>query len=345
MADCRKDLGVTFFASPIGLGHASRDIAIAQHLADSVEFVTGEAAARLIGNYGYPVHDVYRPVKFAVESGKLQDSFRWLMDYYSYYKKCKEIAREILNSGTESLVVSDEDFASISVAQESRRRRILVTDITETHFTKGMVSIIEKRMNRAMQDMIRSCDRVIIPDTGQDRDNIVHVGPIVRAAGGSREELRRKFGFTRKTILASSGGTNAGKFLIEQTIEACKKLSRLDAELVVVPGPSLQLDSSSGYRNLGFVDNLHDLVFASDLVISLAGRSTMDESIAFGTPGIFIPIKGHFEQEHGAARLGYTYEDVFRLATLIEEKISQGRAAEAKADGAAKAAEIISSYL
>ena len=37
-----------------------------------------------------------------------------------------------------------------------------------------------------------------------------------------------------------------------------------------------------------------------DLVVSLAGRSTIDESRVYGTPGIFIPIKDHFEQEQNA---------------------------------------------
>jgi UDP-N-acetylglucosamine--N-acetylmuramyl-(pentapeptide) pyrophosphoryl-undecaprenol N-acetylglucosamine transferase len=79
-------------------------------------------------------------------------------------------------------------------------------------------------------------------------------------------------------------------------------------------------------------------------VISLAGRSTRDESIAYGTPGIFIPIKGHFEQEEGAARLGYKYEDMFRLESLIEEKIGR-RSSAADAGGAERAAKIISTLL
>jgi UDP-N-acetylglucosamine--N-acetylmuramyl-(pentapeptide) pyrophosphoryl-undecaprenol N-acetylglucosamine transferase len=86
---------------------------------------------------------------------------------------------------------------------------------------------------------------------------------------------------------------------------------------------------------------MHDLIYAADLVISLAGRSTMDESMAYGTPGIFIPIKNHFEQEQGAARFGFKYEDIFRLDYLIEEKIGcRNNAMDMK--GAARAAKIIS---
>jgi UDP-N-acetylglucosamine--N-acetylmuramyl-(pentapeptide) pyrophosphoryl-undecaprenol N-acetylglucosamine transferase len=239
-------------------------------------------------------------------------------------------------------VVSDEDFASIAVAEEQKRKRILITDILETHFTKGAASLIEKKMNGAMKDMIRKCDRVIIPDHGQDRDNITYVGPIVRQVSADRDALRRKFGLERKTIVVSVGGTDAGRHLIERTLAAFQKLrEKIDAELVVVPGPSLRLPESADYRNLGFVENLHELIYAADLVVSLAGRSTMDESIAYGTPGIFIPIRGHFEQEEGAKRLGYSADDIGRLEQLIEEKLGR-RSEKADAAGAERAARIIS---
>jgi UDP-N-acetylglucosamine--N-acetylmuramyl-(pentapeptide) pyrophosphoryl-undecaprenol N-acetylglucosamine transferase len=197
-------------------------------------------------------------------------------------------------------------------------------------------------MNKSMQKMMQACDCVIIPDIGDDYGNVRHVGPIVREASAGRDELRRRFGFTRNTLVASVGGTDAGKYLIEKVVEAHRKLEeRLDLELVIVSGPSLKLPDSAGYRNLGFVDNLHELVYAADLVVSLAGRSTMDESIAYGTPGIFIPIRGHFEQEEGAARLGHKYEDIFRLESLIEEKLGR-RNGRADAAGAKRAAENIS---
>jgi UDP-N-acetylglucosamine--N-acetylmuramyl-(pentapeptide) pyrophosphoryl-undecaprenol N-acetylglucosamine transferase len=144
-------------------------------------------------------------------------------------------------------------------------------------------------------------------------------------------------------VVASVGGTDAGRYLIEKAIEAHRKLqNKLDSELAVVSGPSLRLQDSPDYRNLGFIENLHELVSAADLVISLAGRSTMDESIAYGTPGIFIPVKGHFEQEERAALLGYKYDDIFRLESLIEEKICRRNRA-VDAGGAERAAKIISS--
>ena len=335
---------INFFTSPIGLGHATRDIAIAEKLSmEGIQFVSGEGAAELLTKKGFKTLDVYRPEKFDVDSGQLRQTFKWLMDYYSYYRKCKIIAKEFLEKH-DGPIVSDEDFASIAIAEEMHRKRVLITDITETHFTTGAASIIEKKMNKSMKKMIEACDCVIIPDVGEDSGNVVYVGPIVRQTSANREVLRNSFGFSRKTIVLSIGGTDAGKFLIEKTIEAYNKVgTQLDADLVIVSGPSIKLSDSTSYRNLGFVDNLHELIYAADLVVSLAGRSTIDESIVYGTPGIFIPIKGHFEQELGAARLGFKYEDISRLELLIEERLQHARSNVTNTMGAEKAAKIIES--
>jgi UDP-N-acetylglucosamine--N-acetylmuramyl-(pentapeptide) pyrophosphoryl-undecaprenol N-acetylglucosamine transferase len=332
---------ITFFTSPIGLGHATRDIAIAEELKTDILFVSGEGASILIAREGFNTLDVYKSEKFIVESGQLQHVFKWLLRYYLYYKKCKTIAKEILDNHN-GLIISDEDFASIAVAKKTGQRHVLITDIIESHFTTGLASVIEKKMNQSMHNIMQTCDYVIIPEAGDDRDNIRYVGPIVRRASADRNMLRKQFCFEKNTILVSSGGTDAGKYLVQKVIEMHRQLqSKLGSELIIVSGPSLKLPDSQEYRNLGFVNNMHDLVYAADLVISLAGRSTIDESMAYGTPGIFIPIKNHFEQEQNAARFGFKYEDIFRLEHLIKLKIGC-RSNVVDIKGAARAAKIIS---
>ena len=328
-----------FFCSPIGLGHATRDIAIAEYLEKSAtKFVTGKGAAKLISEYGFAVNDEYSPPRFDVQNGALQSSLKWLWRYYQYYKDCKQISQKFIETQKPDLIVSDEDFASLTIAQEKKIPSILITDILETSFTKRIGSIIEKKMNKSMKKIIQKCDVVIMPEDGADQDNIKRVGPIVRPISQTREELRKKFSFERKTIVASTGGTDAGKFLIEKTVQSVSKLNQ-DLDLVIVSGPSLKIENKN-IRNLGFVNNLHEIIYASDLVISLAGKSTMDESKAYGTPGIFIPINGHFEQEDNAKSEGYSFDDVFNLESLIPQKLESKRT-QVKTDGAKKAAEII----
>jgi UDP-N-acetylglucosamine--N-acetylmuramyl-(pentapeptide) pyrophosphoryl-undecaprenol N-acetylglucosamine transferase len=346
---------IIFFASPIGLGHATRDIAICEELKsltkEKILIITGRPAYDIFSKNGYTVGDVYSPEKFDIDNlMQLRSPLKWLFKYFIYYRKCKFIATGFVDKNEDSLIVSDEDFASIAVAEKKNRKRVLITDLLETHFVKGMFSPIESRMNKSMQYMLKKCDRVLIPDNGQDVDNISYVGPVVRKLSiTDRTLLRKKLGIEKRTILVSIGGTSAGRYLIEKSLSAYKNLKiKTDLDLLVALGPSLSEfeNNNTTYRNIGFVDNLHEYVYASDLVVSLAGRSTIDESLVYGTPGIFIPIRDHFEQEQNAKKLGYRYDDILRLETLIEEKLELGRANRTDVkNGATTAAKIIMEML
>ena len=328
-----------FFSSPIGLGHVTRDIAIVNNLKDiSINFITGSGAAKILKKLEYKVNDIYNPPSFIVENGVLNSQTKWLWNYFQYYKNCKKISEKIIKINNSDLIISDEDFASLTVAQNLKIPNILITDVLETKFTKGIASLIERKMNKSMMNIIKNCDVVIIPEEGHDQGNIKRVGPIVREINFSREELRKKFSFNKITIIISIGGTDAGLFLIKKSIESILKINQ-DIEIVVVSGPAIN-KKFSNVRNLGFVDNLHELIFASDLIISLAGKSTIDEAKAYGTPGIFIPIKGHFEQEDNAKTEGFVFEDINRLETLISEKLEQKRN-KINISGAKLASEII----
>ena len=315
---------IDFFASPIGLGHVTRDIAIVKNFQKlSTNFITGSGAAKILKNLEFNVIDAYNPPSFVIENGQLKNPAKWLWSYYQYYKDCKVKAEKIIQTDNPNLVISDEDFASLSVAQKMKIPTVLVTDILETHFTKGLASFIEKKMNKSMREIIEKCELVILPEEGEDTDNIKRVGPIVRQIDSSREELRKKFEFEKKTVLISIGGTSAGIFLIEKAIDVISKINQ-DLDVILVSGPAVD-KKFENVKNLGFVDNLHELIFASDLLISLAGKSTIDEAKAYGTPAIFIPIKGHFEQEDNARDIGFVFEDIYRLDELILEKLEQKR--------------------
>ena len=131
-----------FFSSPIGLGHVTRDIAIVKNLEDfSVNFVTGSGAAKILKKLNYNIDDVYNPPSFVVENGVLNNQTKWLWNYYQYYKNCKNISEKIIKKNNSELVISDEDFASLTIAQEVKIPNILITDVLETKFTKGIASV------------------------------------------------------------------------------------------------------------------------------------------------------------------------------------------------------------
>ena len=316
---------ILFFSSPIGLGHATRDLAIINQLKiGSCKVFSGSSAIEFFHQNSIQAQDVYSPPRFDVIDGKLEKSLKWLWSYYRYYKRCKEISSEIISNEKPKLIISDEDFASIAIAQERKIPNIIITDILETKFISGFGGVIEKKMNKTMHEMLDKANRVIIPELGENQNNIIRTGPIVRKIQKNRDELRDILDFKKKTIVLCVGGTDAGIFLINQTIEAIKKI-QIDVDLVLVSGPKINKKFSDDVRNLGFVSNLHEIIFAADLVISLAGKSTIDESIVYGTPGIFIPIKDHFEQEDNAKEMGFNFEDIFNLENLIKEKLNMNR--------------------
>ena len=316
---------ILFFSSPIGLGHATRDLAIINQLKiGSCKVFSGSSAIEFFHQNSIQAQDVYSPPKFDVIDGKLEKSLKWLWSYYRYYKRCKEISSKIISNEKPRVIISDEDFASIAIAQERKIPNIIITDILETKFISGFGGVVEKKMNKTMHGMLDKANKVIIPELGENQNNIIRTGPIVREIQKNRDELRDILDFKKKTIVLCVGGTDAGIFLIKQTIEAIKKI-QIDVDLVLVSGPKINKKFSDDVRNLGFVSNLHEIIFAADLVISLAGKSTIDESIVYGTPGIFIPIKGHFEQEDNAKEIGFKFEDIFNLENLIGEKLNKNR--------------------
>ena len=316
---------ILFFSSPIGLGHATRDLAIINQLQlESLKVFSGSSAIEFFHKNRIDAQDIYSPPRFDVIDGKLEKSLKWLWSYYKYYKNCKEVSSKIINEEKPKLIISDEDFASIAIAQERKIPNIIITDILETKFTTGFGGMIEKKMNKTMQIMLDRANKVIIPELGKNQNNKIRTGPIVRKIKKNRDEIRKALNFEKKTIILSVGGTDAGIFLIKQTIKAVKKI-QIDVDLVLVSGPKITEKFSEDIKNLGFVKDLHEIIFASDLVISLAGKSTIDESVVYGTPGIFIPIKDHFEQEDNAREFGFKFEDIFNLKNLIEEKLSKDR--------------------
>ncbi|MCV0392992.1 MAG: UDP-glucuronosyltransferase [Nitrosopumilus sp.] len=334
---------LNFFSSPIGLGHVTRDIAIVNNFQNiSINFVTGSGAAKILKNLDFNVQDVYNPPDFIINNGTLQSTAKWLWNYYQYYKDCKSTSQKILEHDKPDLVVSDEDFASLSNAQHKKIPTVLITDILETRFTKGLASLIEKKMNKSMRDLIKKCDIVILPEVGDNHDNIRRVGPIVRQTNSTREQLREKFSFVKKTILISIGGTSSGIFLIQKALDAISKINQ-DFEIILVAGPAVSRKFEN-VRNEGFVNNLHEYIYAADVLISLAGKSTIDEARYYGTPSIFIPIKGHFEQEDNAKEQGFVFEDINRLDSLILEKLEEKRN-QINTNGAEKTAHIISEII
>jgi processive 1,2-diacylglycerol beta-glucosyltransferase len=151
-----------------------------------------------------------------------------------------------------------------------------------------------------------------------------------------QEAMRRKLAIRKDlpTVLLLSGGFGVGP-----TSSLIRSLHELmtPCQLLVVAGANekMKKDAEAAAAGLripvavfGFVNNMHELMDASDLVISKPGGLTTSEVLAKGKPMIIIdPIPGQEQRngeyllEAGAAVRLFEVEDApYKIQTLLSDK-------------------------
>jgi hypothetical protein len=126
-----------------------------------------------------------------------------------------------------------------------------------------------------------------------------------------RAAWRRRLGYgSEPLVVGAVGGTSVGRDLLELCAAAAPVLreSLPDARMVLVCGPRLSAESlhaPEGVTVLGYVPRLYEHFACCDVAVVLCGGSSTTELAALGTPFVYVPIEGHFEQELVAARLAH----------------------------------------
>ncbi len=330
-SDRMEELPGYFAVHSQGLGHATRAVALARGLVErradvSFLFLAGVPALDLVVASGFDALTAPPAPDWPTEDGALRPVWHWYREYARYLRVARRFLREEGDWDYYRFLISDGEVAS---AREAVRRGIstamILLDVRQD-FARDLPSrIAEGFGNFWFSRLARKVDLILTLEPGPAWPNVRHVGPIVRSFSAPRDKLREDFVFRKKTILVTGGGTAIGAFLIRAAIDAYHELNLDDASMVVVSGPKLKVEPEPGVYAYGFLPNLQDYILAADLVIATAGKGTVTEALAAGTPIIAIPPKGHTEMERNAAELGYSFEDVHRLKELIPEKLALGR--------------------
>jgi UDP:flavonoid glycosyltransferase YjiC (YdhE family) len=314
-----------------GLGHATRSVALARALVERHEdlyflFLAGSPALDFAVASGFDALTMPPAPDFPARDGVLQPVWRWYRDYARYLRTAGRFVRKEADWDYYRFIISDSELASVRDSVRHRVPTALILNEFARDFAKDPLSRpVEAFGNFWLSRLARRIDMILVVDRGPDWPNVHRIGPIVRPPSASREKLREDLVFRKKTILVTAGGTAIGAFLLKAAVEAFQALHLEDTSMVVVSGPKLKANPAPGVYTYGFLPNLQDFVLAADLVITTAGKGTVNEALAFGTPVIAIPPKGHAEAERNAATLGYRYEDAIRLRELIPEKLALGR--------------------
>jgi 1,2-diacylglycerol 3-beta-galactosyltransferase len=151
---------------------------------------------------------------------------------------------------------------------------------------------------------------------------------------GGKRELKEKLGLKLDlpALLLVGGGEGMGKvFRIARAIAQ----ARLPAQLLVVTGRNRSLrrrlervDWEIPTTVFGFVDNMPQLMAASDVIITKAGPATISEAIACGLPIILSGAIPYQEDLNAAcvveSGVGHLAEEPGEIANLLREWLQPG---------------------
>jgi len=338
---------VLYGVSPIGLGHASRGVAVGQELeAAGVEvvFASGGNAASHLSSYGMNVRDVIREPVPAVRGGEMKNASLWYLRYWSGYRRSKAAMAALMKSLEPDLVVGDEEFSGVSLALEAKRPHALIADELQLGFARSALArYVEVRVESWYSRLQQEVEALIVPDFGADGGNRHHVGPIVRPVTSGRAQLSEEYSLPAEgfMILLSMSGSGIGDYLLRRTLEAFRRMA-VPGAFLVIAGNRGRTVAGDRVFDLGTVRDGQNLVASADLVVSTAGKSTIDEASSAGTPLIAIPIKNHPEQERNAESAGYGPADLSRLEELMAERMGH-REEPRNYAGAARTARLLMS--
>ncbi len=318
---------ILFGVSPIGLGHATRALVLSEELERSgaeVRLFSGGVASAFIKDRGIAVDDIVDDPVPRVVNGEMSQVGLWYIRSWLAHRRNLPRTRLLFERYRPDLVVGDEEFSGIVVAGERGTKRVFVSDELYLGFARGWLARkIEQRVERWYRSLQQSVDLLLVPDFGKDVGNTRFVGPMVRKRSMSCEDVRSRYGLPpgRMVLFAMSGSGLGREFALK--VSAGMEGAGAQDPFFVVSGNRGPKITGEKVFDLGVVPENQNLVACADLVVSTAGKSTIDEAAAAGTPIIVIPIRHHAEQERNAAALGYSFADLGRMQELLRSKIGR----------------------
>ena len=178
----------------------------------------------------------------------------------------------------------------------------------------------------------------------------------------SKSVMRRRLGLSPEgpMVLMAAGGF--GMVPVDEAVEVLAG-DVPDARFIALAGRNAKLKASldkvaeklgDRVASFGFVDNMHELMAASDLIVTKCGGLTSSECLAMGLPMVVIrPIPGQEERnadfllESGAAVRANSFAHlVYKVRHLLDDRPRLRRMARAsRKAGKPLAAEAIAEYV
>ncbi|AEG18523.1 UDP-N-acetylglucosamine--N-acetylmuramyl-(pentapeptide) pyrophosphoryl-undecaprenol N-acetylglucosamine transferase [Methanobacterium paludis] len=310
----------------IGMGHVSRCIALAGKLQEEgadVLFASYGSGYEMLKEYNdykavkLPELKFYGPVgeldiKYTVKKS-IDTPFVFLRSIYQESKVIKKFKPDI--------IVADSHFSVPITAKVLGIPCVLVTNELTFNFSDinpndRTVEYLENGLERFVKDVSNLCKTIIVPDV-EDSIKIpprlseitTHVGPFLKKRPENmpdKDELRRKLGFGSgdKLVFVTVGGSDFGIGLLKLI---CHASSMIDCDkLIMVTGPQIDTDFIPDCEKIikkKFLWDMMEWMAIADVVVTLAGHTTVMEVTSLGIPNIVVPINNHPEQLKNAVHV------------------------------------------
>ena len=315
-----------FMTCGIGMGHISRDIALAKRLEEKnvdVAFASYGSGYELLSKskkyeiFRLPDIQLYGgddgfDIKYTAKKS-INVPFIFLKSIYQEFKLIKKIKPDV--------VIADSHYSAPITCKISKIPCILITNELTLNFAelypdKKTIGYAENGLKNFIEYVSNQCNAIIIPDIENSieippklKDITTFTGPFLKRDPNKiegKKKLRKKMGFhtTDKIVLVTVGGSKFGKKLLKLIINSSK---HVDCDkLIIVTGPQIASDfipNSTKIIKKEFLEDIMEWMKLSDAVISLAGHNTTMELASLGIPNIIVPIDKHSEQIKNALNM------------------------------------------
>ncbi|MBF4500354.1 undecaprenyldiphospho-muramoylpentapeptide beta-N-acetylglucosaminyltransferase [Savagea sp. SN6] len=275
-----------------------------------------------IGSYEGIEKDIMSQYEFvtyhAISSGKLRRymSAKNFTDPFRVLNGVRQASR-LLKKINPSVVFSKGGFVSVPVALAAKRRNIPVI-AHESDVTPGLANKIALPFAKTIFTVFEETLQHV------PAEKSAHIGPIIRQElfEGERD---RGLALTKfagdKPVIIVMGGSQGARILNEKIRLALPELLPT-YDIIHLCGKGnidRTLDEQKGYRQYEYVmQELPDLLAASDYAISRAGSNAIFELLALSIPMLLVPLSA--EQSRGDQLLNANLFKQLEIAKVIQEE-------------------------
>jgi pimeloyl-ACP methyl ester carboxylesterase/predicted glycosyltransferase len=324
-----------YVSSPIGLGHARRDLAIARALRErapglEIDWLAQEPTSRALEAAGERVHPASRQLWSEVEHIDAWSGDHTLRAFESI-RHMDEILtanymlfRDVARAEPYDLWIGDEAWELDHYLHENPEDKIApFAWLTDFVGWLPLPEYGEREAELAADYNAEMIEHVARFPWIRDRSLFVgdpedvvpdDFGP---GLGSIADWTRAHFTFTGQIVdpppaerepsgdgplcIVTAGGSGAGATLLVRAVAALSLLRERvpGLRMLVVAGPRVDRSAfgeAEGLEVVGYLPDLSARLAACDVALVHGGMSTGMELVAAGRPFVSVPLRGHFEQ-------------------------------------------------